>query len=261
MRGLIVGLALAAASPLGAQRPDSTRMAEITTSASAERSVVPNLVTLSARFNATGKTEKDAGSRLAARTDSIRRAMGTLGIPRDSLPNRSRWWWWPERVSTTVSSKCVPVPHKPTEPDHCEMRYDTTYVATDEIEIRVHDLTRVGAVIDTLMGRKVINISGLTFTATDVSAARLDALHEATQRARAQAEAMASAEGLALGRTVSLSTEPPGDAYGEPFSVRDGSLAAGSLSGGQATVIVQPNVTVSVSVYGRWELVKKAPQP
>ena len=259
MRRLIVGLALVVASPLRAQKPDSGRIAQITTSASAERSVVPNLAILSARFNATGRNEADAGARLAARVDSIRRALATLGIPRDSLPNRSRWWWWPGRISTTVGSKCVPVPHKATEPDHCETRYDTTYVATDEIEIRVHDLSHVGAVIDTLMGRKVIDISGLTFTATDLSAARLDALHEATQRARAQAEAIAAAEGLALGRTLSLSTEPPGDAYGEPFSVRDVSLAAGSLSGGQATDIVQPNVTVSVSVYGRWELVKKTP--
>lgn len=260
MRALFVGFVLIAASSLRAQRPDSSPVSQITTSASAERSVVPTLATLSARFSATGRTESDAGARLAARTDSIRRALGTLGIPKDSLPNRSRWWWWPERISTTVSSRCVPVVHKPTEPDHCEMRYDTTYVATDEIEIRVHDLTRVGAVIDTLMGRRVVNISGLTFTATDVSAARLEALHEATQRARAQAEAIASAEGLALGRTLSLSTEPPDDGFrGWNFNGMGVSLAAGAVPGGQATDVVQPNVTVSASVYGRWELVKKTP--
>lgn len=259
MRVLFVGLALVAASSLRAQRPDSARVAQIMTSASAERSVVPNLATLSARFTASGRTEADAGARLAARTDSIRRALGTLGIPKDSLPNRARWWWWPGRISSSVSSKCVPVPHKPTEPDHCEMRNDTTYVATDAIEIRIHDLTRVGAVIDTLMGRKVVDMSEIEFTATDVSAARLEALREATQRARAQAETIAAAEGLALGRVLSLSTEAPDDGYREPFfDFRGVSASTGAVRGGQATEIVQPNVTVSASVYCRWELVKKA---
>lgn len=258
MRVLLVGLALLAASSLRAQRPDSARIAQIMTSASAERSVVPNLATLSARFSASGRTEADAGAHLAARTDSIRRALGTLGIPKDSLPNRARWWWWPGRISSSVSSKCVPVPHKQTEPEHCEMRYDTTYVATDAIEIRIHDLTRLGAVTDTLMSRKVVDMSGIEFTATDVSAARLDALREATQRARAEAEVIAAAEGLALGRTLSLSTEGPDDGYREPyFDIRDASVTTGAVRGGQATDVVQPNVTVSASVYCRWELVKK----
>lgn len=259
MRALVVGLAFVVASRLQAQRGDSARVSVITTSASAERSVVPNLATLSARFSASGRTEADAGARLAARTDSIRRALATLGIPKDSLPNRARWWWWPGRISSSVSSKCVPVSHKPTEPDHCEMRYDTTFVATDAIEIRIHDLTRIGAVIDTLMGRKVVDMSGIEFTATDVSAARLDALHEATQRARAEAETIASAEGLAVGRALSLSTEAPEDGYREPvFDISGVTAGTGAVRGGQATDIVQPNVTVSASVYCRWELVKKA---
>ena len=246
MRVVLVGLTLLAASSLRAQRPDSARVSQVMTSASAERSVVPNLATLSARFSASGRTEADAGARLAARTDSIRRALGTLGIPKDSLPNRANWWWWPGRISSSVSSKCVPVPHKPTEPDHCETRYDTMYVATDAIEIRIHDLTRVGAVIDTLMGRKVLDMSALEFTATDVSAARLDALREATQRARAEAETIAAAEGLALGRVLSLSTEAPDDGYREPYFNLDGASAStGAVRGGQATDIVQPNVTVS----------------
>ena len=44
---------------------------------------------------------------------------------------------------------------------------DTTYRANDAIEVRIRDLSRVGAALDTIMGRGMTDISPIQFTATD----------------------------------------------------------------------------------------------
>ncbi len=78
--------------------------------------------------------------------------------------------------------------------------------------------------LDTALGRRITDISEVRFAASDVSAAQVEALREATVRARRQAEAIAT---------------------------------AGTVGG--SPTVVQPSVPVSVTVYGRWELVAKQP--
>ena len=141
------------------------------------------------------------------------------------------------------------------------MFQDTTYRARDAVEVRIHDLKKVGAVLDTALGRRITDISEVRFSASDVSAAQEDALREATVRARRQAEAIADAGGQGLGRVLSLSTQSDfsrwsSDYYIDGISIRGGTAEAGD--GGAPTVVVHPMVTVSVTVYGRWEL---APKP
>ena len=84
---------------------------------------------------------------------------------------------------------------------------DTTYRAHDAIEVRIQDLSRVGAVLDTALGRRITDISEVRFPASDVSAAQVEALREATVRARRQAEAIGTAGGLELGRVLWLSSQ------------------------------------------------------
>jgi uncharacterized protein YggE len=71
--------------------------------------------------------------------------------------------------------------------------HDTSYRATDGIEVHVRDLKRVGAVIDSAFARAVTDISPIRFKATDLSEAEEAALREATERARRQAAAIAEA--------------------------------------------------------------------
>lgn len=238
------------------QSYDSTRISEVRTSGTAERDVEPDLATVFVQFSATGDTPADAGRRLAARADSLRHAFATLGIPGDSLVNRGRWYWWGNRVEIIPHTKCVPrSAPRPGEP-WCDQVPDTTYRANDRIEIRIHDLKRVGAVLDTLLGRGVTDISDVRFSAGDVAGARDDAVRAATAQARAQAEAVAAAGGMRLGRVLLLTTQPD-------YSERDGSAlyADGvSLRGESAspgTLIMRPTIPVAVTVYGRWELLPK----
>ncbi|MGQ0639314.1 MAG: SIMPL domain-containing protein [Gemmatimonadaceae bacterium] len=115
-------------------------------------------------------------------------------------------------------------------------------------------LGRLGAVMDTALAYRITEMFGPHCAATDVSVTQQDALREATSRARSQAEAMAGAAGAQLGRLVSLSTQGDPSAY-----YRFGLMEASSdnTEAQPGTAVVAPSVQVTVTVYGRWELLTR----
>jgi uncharacterized protein YggE len=254
---VLAGALAVAPLSLGAQagQEDSAPTPQVRTAATAERSVQADLATVILHFSAEGATPSEAGRKVAAQADTLRRALGTLGIPHDSLVNRSRWYWWRGRI------EAVPQPVRYVQRDTPTRRYseavqDTIYRAHETIEVRIRDLRKVGAVLDTAMGRGITDISNVQFTATSVTAAQEDALREATTSARRQADAIATASGMALGPVLSLSSQPGSRYDYSPVMLRGTTAAA--LSGGEVgTVIVQPSIPIAVTVYGTWQLVKK----
>ena len=84
---VLVALALTIAAPCAAsaQTEPTSPIPDVRTTATAERSVRPDVATFSLSFNASGRTPLAAGQAVAARADSIRRSLIRLGIPRDSL--------------------------------------------------------------------------------------------------------------------------------------------------------------------------------
>jgi uncharacterized protein YggE len=132
---------------------------------------------------------------------------------------------------------------------------DTLYRAHDAIQVRIRDLGKVGAVLDTAMAHGITEVSGVQFSATDVTTAQEEALREATTRARRQAEAIAAASGAQLGRILSLSTQSDNpDRFSFSTYASEMSDATAAVPG---TIVVQPSILVSMTVYGRWELVNK----
>lgn len=254
-------LAFVAATAAAQDRPAPPAPPEVRTSATAQRSVPPDLAVVTLDFSAVGSTPSQAGSRVAAKADSLRRALGTLRIPRDSLVSRSRWYWWPGRVEV-IPGPMRSVPRATPGPDggRQDLVQDTTYRVHDAIEVRVRDLAKVGAVIDTALGRGITQISDVRFSASDVAAAQEEALREATLRARRQAEAIASASGMQLGRVLSLSTQAEDTYRYSPYFIDGLSLrgvGAEAASTEPGTIVVQAAIPVAVTVYGRWELVNK----
>lgn len=252
-----VVLASAADAQARADHPDAP---EVRTAATVQRSVAPDLAIVMLQFSGEGSTPSRAGAHLAARADSLRRAFGTLGISRDSLVNRGSWAWWQGRIGTRIGPvRYVPRPTPGPDGQFREAVQDTTYVAHDAIEVRIHDLTKVGAVLDTALGRRITDIPPVRFSAGDVSAARVEALREATAQAREQAEAIAAAAGMQLGRVLSLSTQADDldDYRPRGVFVSGASISMADVAPASGTVVVQPSIPVSVTVYGRWELVPK----
>lgn len=232
----------------------SGRTPVVQTAATIERSVRPDVAILTLTFSATGRSPTAAGEALASRADSIRRALQTLGIPHDSLISGSRWYWWRGRVEVVVgTAHLVELPPDPRGMRGARTTVDTSYRATDAIEVHVHDLKRVGAVIDSALAHAITGISPIQFKATDVSEAQEAALREATERARRQAAAIAEASGGKLGRVISLTTER----QGYDFSFPGIEAASVNQSAAPGTEVIEPSVQVRVTVYGKWELVTR----
>lgn len=256
---LILVAGMVDARGVQAQTSTSSPSPEVRTAATAERSVRPELASVTFSFNAIGPTPLAAGRAVAARADSLRRALQALGIPRDSLVSGSRWYWWRGRIEMVVNQpRYVPMPRDPISGVNRQKEVrDTAYRAHDAVEVRIRDLSKVGPAIDTAFAHGVADISGIRFTASDVSAAREEALRDATRSARRQAEAIADAGGGRLGRTLWLGTDrdSPYDRYEQSFDL---SISVqNSYAGpdrGAGTEVIRPSIPVRVTVYGRWEL-------
>jgi uncharacterized protein YggE len=135
-------------------------------------------------------------------------------------------------------------------------KLDSTYRAREILEVRISNTAQVGAAIDTLLGMRITEISRIRFGIADPYPVQLELLREATVRATDQATAIAAASGARLGRVLYLGTEAPSAGF-----VRYGfdEMVTTGVEGGTAEVgteITAPNIPVTVTVYGRWKLVR-----
>ena len=151
----------------------------------------------------------------------------------------------PDAEIKTISYSVSPIRVYPKEGGEPKI---TGYVATNLIRVKTNDLTQVGAVIDTATQSGANNVHDLQFTLRDDQAARLEALQKAATRAKAQAQAIASALDLKIVRVISA--EEGGSAVQPVFLER---MSAGLM--GKAATPVEPGaievratVTVTVEV-------------
>lgn len=76
------------------------------------------------------------------------------------------------------------------------------YTASNTVQIKTTNLAQVGKIIDMATQAGANNIQALRFTLKDDTAPRAQALREASNKARAKAEAIASALGLKIQRVL-----------------------------------------------------------
>ncbi len=249
----VVALHLSASSATLAQVPTpESSNPQVRTVGTASRSVPPDYAVLTFNFAGEGPTPLEAGRRVAALADSLRRVFQRLGIPRDSITSPNRWYWGRNRMEKTFATRYLTVPNGP--PGATWQKQDTLYRGNDALTLRVHDLSKVGPAIDSAYAYGVVDVGELTFRATNTTAARDDVLRAAAKDARAQASAIAEASGAKLGRLLGLSTEPDArlDPYAQAISLRSAGVDAGEAVG---TRVAAPSISLGATVYGRWEVV------
>jgi uncharacterized protein YggE len=78
------------------------------------------------------------------------------------------------------------------------------YVVRNQIEVRVDDLQKLGAVIDAAGGSGATSMSGLRFDLKDRAAAEREALTLAVRDAMARARALASGAQVTLGEILRI---------------------------------------------------------
>jgi uncharacterized protein YggE len=121
------------------------------------------------------------------------------------------------------------------------------FTAENQVTAIVHDLDRVGAIIDRGVDAGANVASGITFRVSDDNAAGDQALAEAVADARRKAELLAAAADAELGAVMSISEL---SSAGQPPIV----YAEGAVRDA-ATPVLPPTLESQVSVNVVWALV------
>jgi uncharacterized protein YggE len=241
--------------------------ADVRTGFTARRSIRATQASFTVQFTADGVSPAKAQSQLAMRADSVRRALQTLGIPRDSILTSSSWSWWPERIQISTKPRLVQGAGRFMQAVMDTVRYpgggwsigpklDSIYRAREILSVRVGDPRRAGPAIDALVALGLTEISRVQFRSADedVDKVRVELVREATTRATEQAAAIAQASGMRLGRVIYVGTlAPESGAY--RGGLYDLTTTSSSSEGSPGTEITAPSVTVTMTVYGHWKLV------
>jgi uncharacterized protein YggE len=125
------------------------------------------------------------------------------------------------------------------------------YSVRGAVEARVHDLTRVGRVMDAALAAGANRVSGLSFESTRREAGRLEAIGLAVRAARAEAEAIAREAGGTLGSLLQANTGDVGVFRG---AARMAEMAVAAVE----TPITPGTLEVTATVTTHWEF---APRP
>lgn len=165
-----------------AQEGEKLSTLEISTRATVQ--AMPNMVTLSFAVETDGPTAKDAVSANAERTENVLAALKKVADKEGKIK--------------TSGFSLSPVYEKgdPSKPGGFRVR--------NTIILESKALARVGAFIDEAAEAGASRISNLTFTSDQEEELRREAAIEALKQAKADAEALAGAAGLAIKRIVKI---------------------------------------------------------
>ena len=126
----------------------------------------------------------------------------------------------------------------------------TGYTATNVVRVSLDDLAKVGMVIDTATRAGANHVESVRFTVRDPEALRALALRDAALKARAEAEALASALSLKIIRILSAeesrAISVPINEVTVPAFRREGASAPTPIQPG--TIDVTADVTLTVEV-------------
>jgi uncharacterized protein YggE len=119
------------------------------------------------------------------------------------------------------------------------------YRASNQVTVRLRDVTKVASTIDLLVGAGANEIGGINFMVSQASKLLDDAREQAVADARRKAEIYAKAAGVTLGAPLSIAEE------GVPAPVFRGKMALAPMA---ATPVGQGEQTLSVTVSVSWAI-------
>lgn len=230
LAGVLVGAVVALQAPSLAQSsgtPTSTQDRTITVSGTASINAKPDQADVSLGVHTQASTAQDAMDQNAAKMNQVLAALKKLGIGDADLAttNVSLDPVWSSNGNSIVG-----------------------YQAENTIDVTVHDMGRVGKVIDTAVGAGANLAGGITFSLSDQNQGLDQALAKAVQDARGKADAMAAAAQAQVGQVVKIDeTAQPGP---QPYDQR----VAFAASEAAPTPVNPPTIETQVSVSVTWAL-------
>lgn len=201
-------------------------------SGTAEVEVDPDRARVLFSVETEAETAEGASSRNAERMDAVLSALRQTEMPGLQLETRGY--------------SLQPRYRRPDSDDAPEI---DGFRASNMVEATISAPDSVGALVDAAIEAGANQVASLSFLASDTEEARLQALRQAVERARTEAEAIAGALGMSLGRALEVTggaDSPPG-----PVAVRMEALGSFQSS---PTPVEPGSQTVSASVTVRYAL-------
>lgn len=186
--------ALLLPASLAAQQVEQPRTLTVSATASVERAPDQAILTLAVESEA--ENARDASRANAEKMQRVVAALREAGIPADKI--------------RTVGYELQPQyarENRGEDPPRI-----VGYRAVNRVQTTIDAIDRVGPALDAAITAGANRADQLYFQLRDASDARLEALRLATQKARREAEAIASAAGETLGQAQSIHT----DSYSPP---------------------------------------------
>lgn len=192
--GSALGVA-AGAGALGAQASGTMPHAveerpALVVSAESEVRVAPDRAQLTVSVETRGRTSQLAGSENARIVAALLDALRRQGVESAQLQTRA--------------AGVMPEYQYPREGGRPTV---TGYVARNEIGVEVRDLAKLGGLIDAALASGATNVGGPQFLLSNPDSARRLALESAVKKAMADAQVMARAAGVRVGRILELTSD------------------------------------------------------
>jgi len=222
--------AIAAATLLAVPASAETEPpALISVTGEANVSVAPDLAQIDGGVTSEAKTAREASDANNAAMGKVLLALKGAGINEKDFQT-SRLSLQPESAPSRTP------PGAPTI---------VGYRASNRVTVRLHDVTKVAGVIDTMVAAGANDIGGINFSVSNASKLLDDAREQAIADARRKAEIYAKAAGVTLGAPISISEE------GAP-----GPVFRAKMPMGMATTapVAQGEETLKVSVSVSWAI-------
>lgn len=217
-----------------AEEPLVAHLAVVTVSATGEAQVTPDRARLSIGVQTQAPTAADASARNARLQRAVVDTLRALGIAADQI---------------TTSGYNV-FPEQTFDPQGRRPRI-TGYNVQNTVVVELRRVDQVGPTLDAVLSKGANLVSSLQFYSSQAEAVRRQALQNAIQRARADAEVMAAAAGGRLGELLELNSgvAPPRPMYQEM------AVQSARMADAPPTPISEGTQTVTAMVSARWRFV------
>jgi len=203
----------------------------ISVSGEATVTAPPDLVQIDAGVTSEAKTAREASDANNSAMGKVLLALKDAGISEKDYQT--------SRLSLQPQSATRPSSNSPTI---------TGFRATNQVTIRLRDVTKVASIIDTITGAGANEIGGIRFAVSSPSKLMDDARAQAVADARRKAEIYAMAAGVTLGAPLNIvEAGGPGPI---PYAKMTAAMAPSPISPGEETLHVTVSMTFALRPNG-----------
>jgi len=223
------------ATSLAAQEPARREIPPITISAQGEVQVTPDRARISLGVDTEGKTAQEASQANAALQTKVLAALRAAGMPAASI--------------RTSGYNVAPIQEY--IPETRKWRIDG-YRVNNMVIVMIEPVAKAGEIIDIALSAGANRVANLSFEIKDATKAREQAMTQAVERAKREADIVARAAGGSIASLIEISV----NSYEAPQPRQMYEMAA-MRSDVSITPVSEGTQPVTVSVTTRWQFQPK----